>query len=706
MSGEQFISGPITFHRLEVTEEFHVTGKITGKHLNDFLANPSLVETKLIQSACSFHNLHVNGPIIVADHFHTIELDRTLADVIYKSNPSSARCTSSKTFGSLTATDIQLTSNLLNGIPIETFLTTDTEQSLTINQLNGMILFKSLQLTKGGNYDLVNVTELDENSIKLFGDQYTETELIFANDDDQEFDLIAEQLNVEKIINGVMLAKCIRVDDPIELRRNFQLDAAIIEELIVDSDGLITAEFGARISNDGITLVELDAKRLSLVRPQDISGSTWLQSAEIVGDFDVANINQYPIEQFQQLVKNVKNVEEYLRLDDDLKVVRLIVDGDIQIGQINGHDIEAIINNAIWLNRPNEMMGDFYFLNSPIIVNDLTVAEVINEEPIQPFIDGLVLRTHLDNLIFTETMSFPNGFLLDRVDAEYIGAVRAMSILNVNSMDMLPNEVLLHGNLFVKDLIVGGRINGASKNLFDAYRFDDEHQLHSLLCDVHFGAIQTDSLHLSALNELKQFDGFLKSIIRKDSGDYRSLAGKKVFSGKVEFLKDITIEMWNGVNVQSLLENIVLNVPDDAVVEIGGNVAFTGAIYADRMHVRGDVLASTVMGCTIGDWLRDSIRINENVEFTERITFAGGDSFVAANVHALNVNGIVMRDVLTKHTEQNVTGGVNFSKIYSAAAIVVEGSGKVNGFDLRTERTNTVMVSENYCAGVEKTKFI
>lgn len=687
LSGEQLISGPITFRKLEVTEEFHVTGKITGKHLDDFLANPSLVEANLIESACFFHHLTVNGPIIVADHLNGIELDTILADIIYKSNPTPPQCTSFKSFDTLLATDLRLSSDLLNGIPVETFLTVDTEQTLSIDHLSGTIMFEALHLS--GLFDSVNVTELDANSIKLSGDQYTETELLFVNSDENEFQLIAEQLNVKQIINGIRLTDCIRTDQPVEFRSNWQLDEAIIDELFI-VNGAMTGDGGGATINGGMTLLDLDANRLSLTRPQDVNGSMWLQSADVMHAFDAVQVNDYPSEQFRNLVGHIEKFDEFLRVADDVQLQKLLVDGSAVIGRINGHEMEAIINNAIWLTRPNEISGNLNFLN-PLSANDVMVDGSVNKEVIQTFIDGLVQRNRLDDLVFTEVATFPNGFVVEQIDADYIGTVKSSSILRRNMPASIPNDVLLRGNLYVKDLRIFGAVNGGAQRIFDVYNFDAEQQLHCLKCNAVFkgGPIQTGSLQLAAVNDgIDQFDAFLQSIVRKDSSD-RTVHGKKVFKGTVEFVKDVTIERLNGVSVRDVLTRIVLNVPGDDVVEIQGDVAFTGEVTADRLHVRGDVLASSLMGCNVGDWLRESIRIDENVEFTEMKSFSVG-SFVAANVDALYVNGAAMQDVITKHTPQNLTGMQHFSKVYSSKAILVNG--KVNGLDLRVERENTVMV--------------
>lgn len=125
-------------------------------------------------------------------------LDDVLSDVVYKHEPN-PKINSFKRFQSVQAPNIELKSKVVNGIPFSAFVTTDTEQSFNVNKLQANVTFKHLQLD--GLFNFINATELDLNSIKLFGDQYVDAELIFENDDHLHID--ANQIDVLETINDI-----------------------------------------------------------------------------------------------------------------------------------------------------------------------------------------------------------------------------------------------------------------------------------------------------------------------------------------------------------------------------------------------------------------------------------------------------------------------------------------------------------------------
>lgn len=130
-----------------------------------------------------------------------IFLDDVLSDIVYKHEPS-VQINSFKQFGSLQAPNIELTSNLVNGIPFSSFVTKDTEQTFNVNKLDATVRFERLNVD--GLVDFINITEVDMNSIKLFGDQFTNAELIFEDGDHLNID--AGQLEILDTINNISVS--------------------------------------------------------------------------------------------------------------------------------------------------------------------------------------------------------------------------------------------------------------------------------------------------------------------------------------------------------------------------------------------------------------------------------------------------------------------------------------------------------------------
>lgn len=127
-----------------------------------------------------------------------IDLDEVLGDVVYK-HDSTSQITSFKKFKALQAPNIEVTMNVINGITFTSFLTVDTEQTFHASKLFANVTFERLILD--GLFNFVNITELDMNAIKLFGEQFTDAELVFADGDYLNID--ATEIQALNTINKV-----------------------------------------------------------------------------------------------------------------------------------------------------------------------------------------------------------------------------------------------------------------------------------------------------------------------------------------------------------------------------------------------------------------------------------------------------------------------------------------------------------------------
>lgn len=181
-------------------------GTISGRRLDEFLANPTLRDTRQIRATVYVDTLEIEGPLYVRGLFDGVNLDDVLSDVVYKHEPT-PQITSFKRFKSLQAPNVAITMNVINGIPFASFLTADTEQTFHVSKLYGNVTFERLKLD--GLFNFINVTELDMNAIKLFGEQFTDADLVFEDGDYVNID--ASQIQALDSINNVNVGSGIRI---------------------------------------------------------------------------------------------------------------------------------------------------------------------------------------------------------------------------------------------------------------------------------------------------------------------------------------------------------------------------------------------------------------------------------------------------------------------------------------------------------------
>lgn len=174
--------------------------------MDEFLANPTLYDTRQIRASLYIDTLEIEGPLYVRGVMDDMYVDDVLSDVVYKHETSIPQIASFKRFKSLRAPNIDISMNAVSGIPFSSFLTKDTEQTFHVNKLNGNFTFRHLKLD--GLFNFLNATELDMNAIKLFGDQYTDVDLIFEDGD--YVSINAGQLRVLETLNNVDVScKCL-----------------------------------------------------------------------------------------------------------------------------------------------------------------------------------------------------------------------------------------------------------------------------------------------------------------------------------------------------------------------------------------------------------------------------------------------------------------------------------------------------------------
>lgn len=673
----QSINGITTFEHLEITESLDVVGQVTGSHLNDFLANPSLLQTKVIPTDCSFNVLIVEGPIVVANSFQGVNLDAALADVVY-TNETQAQINSLKTFGSLEVNQLELSTGIINGIALDDFVTLSTEQELSLNRLSGNIIFRELQID--GLFEFVNVTELEKNAIRLQGDQFTESELIFENPEGFGIDLLANNINVRFSFNGIPLDQLVSLKDPLELVADVELEGSIVVNLEHEEGNVV----GLGVLNDFV-LGDLNRTRVSLSGRQEITAPYSIHKATILGDINAMQVNGVSVVGIQQHVLTVKKVTQDLS-SGNMVVNKLIVDGSVSVAQINGHDFESIKSNAIWLDRPNTINGSLAF-DKPVSISGTFEVDNLKDVQFNDFVAGVVRGSEKGHIEFVQPMTFLSGIqALQSVQAKRIGDVNGETIFNRNSNTL--NGLIVAGQVSVDVLSVSGPLNGVLLQDFSkVYVFDELRQSHVVRSpNLRFlEPVIADELWLH--QETPNITEFLGSVVRKDIPAV--IKGTKQFQGQLQFLRELEVNFINGIDINTFLNSVVLN-EIGVSATVSGDVSFENRFRGSFIVVNGDVIADQLIGESWPLWLLEGIRIDKPMTTTETIHFGPG-ALRTENIMAINVNRIPIADIITTNTEQNLTGSPLFSSIFTIGNVHV--GGLVNNVKLPNELENTVMVS-------------
>lgn len=652
-----------------------MNGTINGKHLDDFKPNLSLLESNIVLSDCLFQSLQVDGPIFITNDCNGVLLDDLLSDVVYKSNPKPI-ISSFKTFESVESV-VELTSNLINNIPVDDFMTTDTTQDISFDQFIGYVLIN--QLYTNGLFDFINVTELDRNSIKLMGEQFTEAELIFESS--EELNIDADTVDIQRTFNGLSVNDLIRVDESMEINGNVILNSALITDLV------ISGEVNGNSVVNGISLGEFDAIRFSRTRNQDVTSMYHIESVVIDNDIDSTYVNGIDIADLRKHMNHITNLPEFLS-SADVKVNNLVINGNLLVDTINGHDFNSIRDNAIWLNQPNIVNGELQFMDALEIGQRIIVTNV-NNEIFDNFIDGLVLKTD-ENVEFIGRKIFQNEFHVEQdIQATTLNGISTKNIWTKNPTTQISVPVNVIGNLLVKHVNLRGFLNSVNwREIEDTYHFDAERRAHVLTNNVQFtGSVNINDLYIQhGLNSWENVTDFLSYIIRKNYAGI--VGGKKQFQSNAIFMSNLQAAYMDNVDIPSLLDNMVINEVNQKII-IFGDVAFEADVAASHIHVSGNILARSVMDCSLAEWNENALSTNLPVKIFQQLIFPAG-TFQATNVELQFLNGNSMATLFTLHTDQFL-GPLLLSDLIAFSNINVDG--RVNGYNMKAIMDNAVLVS-------------
>lgn len=154
-------------------------------------------------------------------------------------------------------------SSAINTIPLDTFITKDTEQQLNFGVLNGIVTVENLEMD--GLFNGINVTKLDQESVKLNGEQYVSSNLHFNNN------LQVKELKIMETLNDIEMANYV-------LKTQILENTNEIESIHVENLEIIGNLEATKINFDPRTY---DERRLSKTKEQIIESPFTVNNGKI-----------------------------------------------------------------------------------------------------------------------------------------------------------------------------------------------------------------------------------------------------------------------------------------------------------------------------------------------------------------------------------------------------------------------------------------
>lgn len=196
---------------------------------------------------------------------------------------------------------LKVKSNLINDIPLDAFVTKDTEQIFRHPLLLGSATFENLYLQ--GLYDGINISKLDQETVKLSGDQFLSSNLIF------EDGVSMNVLNITEKLNDI------NIEDYLFSNSDFTVGDIQFTKMAAEK---VYVQGKANLHIKNFDLDDFDKRRLSLTRDQTISAGYYAKNLQ-ANTMRALYVNDIPY-------KDLFDADDYLR-----KLAPLIYSGKLRI---------------------------------------------------------------------------------------------------------------------------------------------------------------------------------------------------------------------------------------------------------------------------------------------------------------------------------------------------------------------------------------
>jgi hypothetical protein len=578
---------------LEVTERLEVNGSISGRNLDDFLANPNLLQTTDVKSACQFRDLIVDGPIIIENTFNGLNLAKVLDSVVY--NDEEAVIDSVKTFQNVEFVDrLNVSSNLINDFNMDNFMIADEEQKIDLKTLQGDLIFTNLEV--GGFFDGINVTDLEFNAVRTFGDQFTGAQLIFPDPDNF---LVAAQVQIKNTFNFVPVqdfldAKNVLINgDPI-------FETLKIENLELSGD---VVGPGKLINFD---IVDFKQTRFSKSLEQTIITPFKIKSLKSEGNFNTKFINERNMSVFKSYVRQIKSFDGKLMIGKSIQ--DFIVNGSVTVYSLNNRNFQDIMENAIWLDRHNNISATLNFVDELVVEKNLQVFGFVNNKNFDQFTNDLVKKT--DAIVDLSSSKMFQTLKVASVETESINGIAFDQILVQDDEISVGFFNFAKGKLMVNKLSVLENFNGLStQELGNIYSYDSTTQTYNIKQDIIFDELVSIKTLDTPLLNSNNITKFFSNLILKTEDNIKVM-GSKIFLNSVNFSRGLFIKQFNGLNL-GFLPNVVLRAENVPVV-INGDIVFEGPVKTPLVVIANNLISRFVSGCDTAEWRSNGLMVNQD----------------------------------------------------------------------------------------------
>lgn len=375
----QHIPVDTTFNIMEVVKKLEVNGTISGQHLDEFLPNPTLEIAKEILASCTFKELFVEGDVKIGKSFNKLDLEKTLTDVIYEDDIEVVIAAPKEFLNLEVKNNLNISSNFINNVNLSDVMTTNGEQEVNFDRLQGDVRIQNLKL--GGLFDGVNATQLEIDSVRTFGDQFIETPLIIASGGR----VGANSINIKSSLNEIPVGDYFFTDQIIEFAPNARVEFI---DLTVDASKIASDVIGQGALKN-FNMQELERNCLSKSLKQMINVPVQVKTLTTRGTFAANSVNGIDFEVFKNYMRQIKNYRKAL-LAGQHKIDNLIVDGNVVAPSINDRNFSELLNQVFWLNRENSF-GEIEFLDEIDVKGNLSV-EAVNGKNFDSFLSGWISK--------------------------------------------------------------------------------------------------------------------------------------------------------------------------------------------------------------------------------------------------------------------------------------------------------------------------
>lgn len=604
---EQRITAETTFKNLEVIRKLEVNGTIAGKELHEFLPNPTLAETKQILAACNFKELIVEGKLTIEGTLNGKKLESVLADVVYETRDNSETIINApKSFIDLKVTgDVETSNNVINDMNLNNIMITDRDQSLSLAKLSGDVFISDLKLT--GLFDGVNAAELEHNSFRTFGDQFIETPVIIRNGHQVE----AVSADVKNSLNRIIVGDFLLIDQVVNFAdKDLFFDHLNSENVILNGDIVGHGVF------KNLNISDLNSVFLSKSRTQDIRVPTVIKSLSTNGTFFAKSINGVNFGTFRKYMHGIRDFKS-LVLSGEQKLDNLIVDGSVKLNRINGKDFNKIVQNVIWLNRPNTVNGNLKFLDDVTIDGLVTVRDKFNMKSFKAFTENWISNQEKSIVINSDKFFNKNVMVEESLVAESINNINFEDLLMIKDAEQLI-KLDIQGNVNAKHLVVDGTVNGKIVRDFEKlYWYNVSSDTHFVHGDVHFNQpAVVDYLNTHIINQFS-VNLLMLNLIRLDEGNIL-ITSEKTFTNQVVAQQGFYAESINEIAMEFLDKVVFAN--DPTLVSINGDLNFVGDVYAQFIGIKGELYTKYISNCDSREWQHQALNIDNEVNLNGKIS--------------------------------------------------------------------------------------